>query len=279
MKYPSAMWPSNVRAPRVGFGILNGFLLLSQASLRDYITNLWIPERVLRELNARLRTQSERPVAIRNYDDEGNHIGERRVFNIEQVHEFEKTLGLTFEVVKRIASTKRYTRSQKLLDRLKENRGLRIKYHQMAAYSPSSDVVMMPRPEHFDATIDERTGAVQGEGVAHYWATLWHEVIHWTGHRSRLNRERHIKWGDDVYAFEELVAELGSAYLCAYLEIEGELQHPAYVEHWCEQLMKEKEEGRDPLSSLRAASLLASRAKDFVLERRKKASQVDSRGF
>ena len=272
------MWPSNVRAPRVRFGILNGFLLLSQASLKDYNTNLWIPEKVVRELGASLRTESERPVAIQNYDDQGNQLGERRVFNIEQVRDFEKTLGLTFEVAQRIASTKRYLRSQKLLDRLRKKRGLEIQYQRIAAYSPSSDVVMMPRPEHFDATVDETTGAVKGEGVAHYWATLWHEVIHWTGHWSRLNRERHLRWGDSNYAFEELVAELGSAYLCAYLEIEGTLQHAAYLEHWYGQLKKEKEEGREPLSSLRAASHLASKAKDFVLERTKTDSQVESKG-
>ena len=240
----------------------------------QYRTNLWISERVVRELNASLRTEQERPVLIQNYSDEGNQEGKRIVYNIDQILDCEKTLGLTFELPRRIASSKRYTKSQKLLDRLKSDKGLEIEHHQIAAYSPSSDIVMMPPREHFNATIDETTGTVTGEGVAHYWGTLWHEVIHWTGHWSRLNRERQSNWGDDAYAFEELVAELGSAYLCAYLEIEGELQHAAYLDHWSGQLKKEKEEGGDPLSSLRGASQLASQAKDFVLEDPTKKSQV-----
>lgn len=231
----------------------------------EYRTNLWVPKKVLRELNAKLRSDLERPVAIRNYDEAGNRGGTRPVYNIDQVYDCEKTLGLTLEIAPRLASKKRYTRSQELLKRLKCEENLKIEYKPYAAYTPSSDVVAMPEPEHFDVTVDETTGAVKGEQMAHYWSTLWHEVVHWTGHGSRLNRPRHRTWGDDVYAFEELVAELGSAFLCAYLEIDGELQHAAYLDHWYGQLMKEREESGDSLWSLRYASQLATQAKDFVI--------------
>lgn len=132
-----------------------------------------------------------------------------------------------------------------------------------AAYSPSSDIVKMPAIEQFNVSYDGLSG--DADGIVQYWATLWHEIIHWTGHPSRRNRERHIDWGDEIYAFEELVAELGSAFLCAHLKIEGKLQHTSYLDHWYRQLKREQEESGDPSKSLMIASFLASQAKTFVL--------------
>ncbi|MCY4143244.1 MAG: zincin-like metallopeptidase domain-containing protein [Gammaproteobacteria bacterium] len=98
---------------------------------------------------------------------------------------------------------------------------MEIEYCSYAAYSPSGDVVMMPTLEHYSVTAEQIDRNATTDGVAQYWATLWHEVVHWTVHESRLDRERHLEWGDAIYAFEELVAELGSAYLCGYLESKG----------------------------------------------------------
>ncbi|MCY4143243.1 MAG: hypothetical protein OXG08_06090 [Gammaproteobacteria bacterium] len=107
MKYPARLWPSNVRAPRVRFGMFIGFLLLSQASLMNYRTNLWIPQTVLRELDAELAKPDEQPVAIRDFDDEGNETQKRLVYNIDQVRDCERTLGLTFTFARPISLTAR----------------------------------------------------------------------------------------------------------------------------------------------------------------------------
>lgn len=76
-----------------------------------------------------------------------------------------------------------------------------------------------------------------------YYATLAHELTHWTRHESRLNRDfERIKWGDEGYAKEELVAEIGSAFLCADLSITPEVRedHASYIDHWLQALRNDR---------------------------------------
>lgn len=99
-----------------------------------------------------------------------------------------------------------------------------------AFFSPSLDFVQMPRVKDFESETD-------------YSATLLHELTHWTGHTSRLNRlNMFVKFGDSAYAFEELVAELGAAFLCAALRITNTVRedHAAYVAHWLKVLKDDK---------------------------------------
>ena len=209
MEYSATMWPSNLRAPKVPFGMFNGTMLLAQASKRDYRSNLWVTESVVDHLNADLVKDDDQPVAIQRFLDRyspyhRSQSGIRHVYNVDQVRDCERTLGLAFPDKKPPAQKKRYTRSEDLLEDLVRDHDLRIVQEDLAAYAPSWDLVMMPDIDQFDASLPSE----EQDGAAHYWATLWHEVVHWTGHPSRLNRERHNRWGDQKYAFEELVAEL-----------------------------------------------------------------------
>lgn len=91
-----------------------------------------------------------------------------------------------------------------------------------AFYSPMGDYVGMPHFEYFNS------------GDA-YYSTLFHELTHWTGHDSRLKRPLlEGRFGNEAYAFEELVAELGNAFLCQALGVDGEFQenHVAYLKSW-----------------------------------------------
>jgi len=88
-----------------------------------------------------------------------------------------------------------------------------------AYYSPSGDFVMLPKFEDFVVTES-------------YYSTAFHELGHWTGHKSRLSREFGSRFGDEKYAFEELVAELTSAFLCGEMGIQNNLQHPEYIKNW-----------------------------------------------
>ncbi|WP_346296423.1 ssDNA-binding domain-containing protein [Rhodopseudomonas sp. P1] len=93
-----------------------------------------------------------------------------------------------------------------------------------------------------------------------YYATRAHETIHWTRHESRLNREFGRKrWGDEGYAMEELVAELGSAFLSADLELTPEVRedHAAYIGNWLEVLKRDKR-------AIFTAASHAQRATDFL---------------
>lgn len=99
-----------------------------------------------------------------------------------------------------------------------------------AYYAQEADYIRMPP---FEAFAD----------AGSYYATLAHESTHWTKHPSRLNREfGRKKWGDEGYAEEELVAELGAAFLCADLEL-GLMprdDHASYIAHWLNVLKNDK---------------------------------------
>lgn len=100
----------------------------------------------------------------------------------------------------------------------------------IAAYSISTDRVQMPPFESF-------------ETPESYYAILAHEVCHWTRHPSRLDRDLGRKrYGDEGYAKEELVAELGACFLAADLGIEPmpESKHAAYIQSWLEVLKNDK---------------------------------------
>jgi antirestriction protein ArdC len=110
--------------------------------------------------------------------------------------------------------------------------GARVKYGgTRACYRLADDTIACPSLEQF-------TGSSTSTPQEAFYATLLHEHVHWTGHEQRLNREFGKRFGDDVYAQEELVAELGAAFLCADLDVTNEprADHAAYVASWLKTL-------------------------------------------
>ena len=81
--------------------------------------------------------------------------------------------------------------------------------HGEAYYVPSHDFVSMPAFEVF-------------KGADHFYCTAFHELTHWTGHQSRLDRDLKNRFGSHEYAAEELIAELGAAFLCAEFGFDGD---------------------------------------------------------
>lgn len=110
-----------------------------------------------------------------------------------------------------------------------------------AFYAPHADRIQMPPRERFE---EQDT----------YYGTLLHELTHWTGHGSRLGR-RFDRFGSEAYAFEELVAELGAAFLCARLGLASEPRedHAGYIDHWLEVLKKDKKAVFTAASAARSA--------------------------
>lgn len=95
-----------------------------------------------------------------------------------------------------------------------------------AYYRPSTDSVHMPARSRFVDT-------------AHYYSTLFHELIHSTGHESRLNRTFGDRFGEELYSKEELVAEMGAAFLSAIAGIANEhtdRNTTAYIQNWISKL-------------------------------------------
>jgi len=120
-----------------------------------------------------------------------------------------------------------------------------------AFYSPLLDYIGMPPTESFDST----------EG---YYSTLFHELVHSTGHESRLGREgieAFAGFGSESYSKEELIAEMGAAYLCAEAGIEPRIdQNAAYIASWLKVLKNDKK-------FVVAAASGASAAADYILDK------------
>lgn len=117
-----------------------------------------------------------------------------------------------------------------------------------ACYSPSQDVITMPERGAFQNLND-------------YHATLLHEATHWTGHKSRLDRDLTGRFGTNAYAAEELIAEMGAAFLCARFGVPvQELQHAGYLQSWLSVLRADKR-------AIFTASSAAQKAADYILPR------------
>lgn len=130
-----------------------------------------------------------------------------------------------------------------------------------AHYNPTADTIGMP----------ERS---QWKSSEAFYATLAHEMIHSTGHKDRCNREFGQRFGDNAYAMEELVAEMGSVQLAMETGLPSQIDnHASYVDHWLKVLKADKK-------ALFVAAAKASQAVDFVMGRpamTAEARQVNTR--
>ena len=114
-----------------------------------------------------------------------------------------------------------------------------------ACYQPVDDKILMPKKEQFKTQ----------EG---FYSTMFHELSHWTGHKSRLNRKKGNKKGSKDYAFEELIAEISASFICCHLGFEYSTQHSAYVKDWLKVLKEDKK-------AIFKASSQAQKATEFIL--------------
>jgi antirestriction protein ArdC len=117
---------------------------------------------------------------------------------------------------------------------------------ERAFYHTGEDFIRIPEQSQFFAPIN-------------FYRTALHELTHWTGHKTRLARDFSGRFGSEAYAREELVAELGSAFLCANLGIVPTVRHADYIGNWLTVL---KNDSRAIVS----AASHASKASDFLLQ-------------
>ena len=119
-----------------------------------------------------------------------------------------------------------------------------------ACYIPSKDTVLMPNKGNFESTEE-------------YYSTLFHELAHATGHDKRLNRVSLIEphaFGSETYSKEELIAEIGSSFLCSLTGIENKTidNQVGYISSWLNRLKNDKK-------LIITASSHAQKAVDFIL--------------
>lgn len=125
----------------------------------------------------------------------------------------------------------------RLVDEFCQQTGAEIRHGSGGAYYHRiEDYINLPETVFFRDT-------PQASATENYYATLLHELTHWTGAKHRLDRDKaKSRLEQDKYAFEELVAELGAAFLCAQLNITQTQpdQHAAYIKAWLQALKNDK---------------------------------------
>jgi antirestriction protein ArdC len=233
-----------ITRPLRGNGIpykgINVLMLWSASMEKGYAAPIWMTYKQASELKANVRKGEHGSLVV--YADKitrtetDTATGEESeyvipflkgytVFNVEQIdglpeHYYPKPAA-------RVGTVERIGRAEGFF----AGTGAAVRHGgTMAYYNISQDFVQMPS---FEAFRDAES----------YYATLAHETTHWTRHKSRLDRDFGRKrFGDEGYAMEELVAELGSAFLSADLDLTPELRgdHASYIASWIKVLKDDK---------------------------------------
>ncbi len=235
---------------------INVLMLWTSAMNQNFSAPIWMTFNQAKELKASVMKGSKGTLVV--YADritktetaEDGQENERdiffmkgyTVFNVEQIEglppHFYAPAAPQIDPVQRIEAA----------DRFFAQTGADIRHGgNQAYYAPDPDYVQMPPFVSF-------------KDAESYSSTLAHEMTHWTKHPTRLNREfGRRRFGDEGYAREELVAEIGAAFLCCDLGITPEIRddHAAYLGHWLAVLKEDKR-------AIFQAAAHAQRAVDFL---------------
>jgi|TARA_B110000238_G_C16075471_1_gene416909 antirestriction protein ArdC len=197
-------------------------------------------------------TQILVPIFKKKIADDGTETSKtffthKYVFNIEQTEGYDYNADMP--KTESVSAEKFHTG----LNKLKKEFRLEVKLGTCASYH-GNHIVEMPPQDNFVGTSLEKYNE--------YYSTLCHELIHWTGHSSRLDRKtiRDYSKSTDMRAQEELIAEIGSALMCNHLGYDVDIRedHTKYIHSWCKRL-------KDKPSSLVSASAQASKAFEFLI--------------
>ncbi len=240
--------------PYTGINILS---LWASATEQSFAAPIWMTYRQATELGGHVRKgEKGSPVVYANSitrketdpaagDDIAHEIHFLKgytVFNVEQIEglpaQYTQLATPRLEPMPRIEHAEKFFAATGAIISHGGNR---------AFYRPSTDTIVMPPMEAF-------------RDAESYWATVAHEMTHWTSVKNRLDRDFGSKrFGSEAYAMEELVAELGSAFLCADLDLSlnPREDHAEYLAHWLNIL---KTDSR----AIFTAASHAQRAADFI---------------
>lgn len=221
---------------------INVLLLLTAAHKKGYSSNQWMTFKQAQALGANIRKGEKSTLAVffstfEIKDEEGNRTTKIDKNGVETIAaaSFAKSIYLfNIEQMDNVPALRNSKASNvgtvEAAESIIEASGARIEFGQKGAfYSPSLDFIGLPNVSDFTDT------------PCRYSTTL-HELTHWTGHSSRLNRDFSKRFGDEAYAFEELVAELGSAFLNCHVGLFGATvaNHAGYLESWLKVLKNDK---------------------------------------
>ena len=229
--------PANATTARPYRGI-NVLLLNLQAMLQGYSSSRWLTYQQARAADAWVRKgeQGTQIVFFKMHDfDKASHpesdgsadrrlVPLLRLFTVFHVSQCE---GLPEALIEKPAEPSTWEPLEQA-ERILVGSGAHVQHGgSRAFYAPGPDLIQMPPRSAFDCAGD-------------YYATALHELTHWTGHESRCNRPLGRRHGIEAYAYEELVAEMGSAFLTDHCGLVGRVEHASYIASWLQALKNDK---------------------------------------
>lgn len=242
----SGLVPANAITGR-NYSGMNILLLWLAAQDNEWPHLDFLTYKQANDVGARVRKgEKATPVLFFNYKEEEDEQGQTvkrpytrlfYVFNVSQVE------GLDKAYPARVPPTGdyRYDSAVQFLN----NCGIPIEYGgERACYIPDRDIIRMPDYGRFES--DEA-----------FFSVGFHEACHGSGHKSRLNRVLSTKFRSPEYRYEEIVAELGSAFLCAQHGYPFTRSHPAYIDSWIKMM-------RDDNTAIFRAASHASHAAEYL---------------
>ncbi len=263
----SHMFPYNASS-KTQYNGVNVLLLWLEAEAKGYASSGWMTFNQMKKLGGTIAKGTKSTLVTKwlflEVEDKTKTDGSTKqigivkhfcVFNLDQItglpeRFYPKVEVLTVEEKNaRIADAEAYVAATGATITEKGNEAF---YHRI------TDDITVPALNQFDDS-------------ATYYSTVLHELVHWTGAKDRLDREKGQTFGDKVYAKEELIAELGSAFACAALGIEGSLRHEAYIANWLKELKGDKK-------FIFSAASKAKKAVAFMDELQPKAEEVEKTG-
>lgn len=245
---PGNGFPCNALSNR-GYSGGNVIMLLIAQELGGYKSSRWLTYKQAKEVGGTVRKGEKATLVTfvnrmaKQIDgEEGKvipYLKAYSVFNIEQCEDLPERVINGSKPIERDKQER-----DQWADMFIEQTGAIIKTGSEAYYRPGADEIVMPKSEGF-------------KSMDTFYATLFHELGHWTGYKTRLNRQLSGRFGTRAYAAEELVAELTSAFLCAEFEFDGDVRHAGYIENWIDLLKADKR-------AFMTAASKAQQAADFL---------------
>ncbi|BDU41134.1 ArdC family protein [Vibrio nigripulchritudo] len=216
--------PANyvTRKPYQGTNVL---VLWQHGQERGFSSRYWLTYLQAKTLNGHVR-RSEKGVKVLIFKSREDEDGQTMTYSSSAtVYNADQIDGVDFESDAEEQTQCCSNGAAEILLRRSQAKIVLQGHH--AFYRPSQDVIFLPERSRFERDCD-------------YYATALHELVHWSGAQSRLDRPIRGKFGSAEYAYEELIAELGCAFLMADLGVAGDVQHESYLAHWLSCLKEDK---------------------------------------
>ena len=254
---PKTGAPVNASTGRAYSGI-NALVLWDEAIQKGYSSAGWLTFNQAKKAGGSVRKgQKGTQVLLWKPVEKRDENGERAdyllartftVFNTDQCKDLPESWGADTTVVEPWTGNE----ANAIADAFIAAQGAKREHHPSRAfYRRDTDTVHTPKLEAFASS----TG---------YYGTVLHELVHWTSHADRCDRTLGKRFGDDAYAFEELVAELGAVFLQAELGVDlehdrdGIENHASYLKSWAKRM-------RDDKRAIIKAASLASQAAAWMV--------------